>query len=53
VLVDLVLKEVADCLELGEVVKLSGFGLFMVGQKTDRVGRNPKTGERPRSRLAA
>jgi integration host factor subunit alpha len=44
-LVDLVLKEVADCLERGEVVKLSGFGSFVVRQKGDRVGRNPKTGQ--------
>ena len=44
-LVDIVLKEVADCLERGEVVKLSGFGSFLVRQKRDRVGRNPKTGE--------
>ena len=44
-LVDLVLKEVADCLERGELVKLSGFGSFVVRQKRDRVGRNPKTGE--------
>jgi integration host factor subunit alpha len=44
-LVDLLQREIADCLELGEVVKLSGFGSFMVRQKRDRVGRNPKTGE--------
>jgi integration host factor subunit alpha len=45
-LVDLVLTEIADCLEFGEVVKLSGFGSFMVRQKRARVGRNPKTGEK-------
>jgi integration host factor subunit alpha len=44
-LVNLVLKEVADCLERGELVNLSGFGSFVVHQKGDRVGRNPKTGE--------
>ena len=45
-LVDLVLKEVADCLERGELVKLSGFSSVVVRQKGDRVGRNnPKTGE--------
>ena len=43
-LVELVLREVADCVERGEVVKLSGFGSFVVRQKRDRVGRNPKTG---------
>src|SRR4051794_33835311 len=45
-LVDLVLEEVADCLERGEVVKLSGFGSFIVRHKGERVGCNPKTGEK-------
>jgi integration host factor subunit alpha len=42
--VELVLKEIADCLEKGETVKLSSFGSFMVRKKSQRVGRNPKTG---------
>jgi integration host factor subunit alpha len=45
-LVDLVLREVTDCLERGELVKLSGFGSFLVRKKGHRVGRNPKTGEK-------
>ena len=44
-LVELVLKEIADCLERGEAVKLSSFGSFIVRQKAQRVGRNPKTGK--------
>src|SRR4026208_1559100 len=44
-LVELVLKEIADCLERGEAVKLSSFGSFIVRQKSQRVGRNPKTGK--------
>ena len=44
-LVDLVLREVSDCLERGELVKLSGFGSFSVRNKGHRVGRNPKTGK--------
>ena len=32
-LVDLVLREVTDCLERGELVKLSGFGSFLVRKK--------------------
>ncbi len=32
-------------LELGNHVKLSGFGNFTVRDKTSRPGRNPKTGE--------
>jgi integration host factor subunit alpha len=43
--VELVLKEIADCLERGETVKLSSFGLFVVRQKGQRLGRNPRTGE--------
>ena len=39
-----VLKEIADCLEKGETVKLSSFGSFMVRKKGQRIGRNPKTG---------
>jgi integration host factor subunit alpha len=43
-LVELALKEIADCLEHGETVKLSSFGSFVVRSKGPRVGRNPKTG---------
>ena len=45
-LVELVLKEITDCLERGETVKLSSFGSFVVRKKGQRVGRNPKTGDR-------
>src|SRR6204780_3255115 len=43
-LVELVLREITDCLERGETVKLSSFGSFLVRKKGQRVGRNPKTG---------
>jgi integration host factor subunit alpha len=43
-LVELFLKEIANCLERGETVKLSSFGLFAVRKKGQRMGRNPKTG---------
>ena len=42
--VELVLKEITDCLERGETVKLSSFGSFVVRHKGERIGRNPKTG---------
>ncbi len=42
--VELVLKEITDCLERGETVKLSSFGSFVVRKKGERIGRNPKTG---------
>jgi integration host factor subunit alpha len=45
-LVELVLKEMTDCLERGEAVKLSSFGSFVVRKKAQRMGRNPKTGEK-------
>jgi integration host factor subunit alpha len=44
-LVELVFKEICACLERGESVKLSGFGAFVVRNKGQRVGRNPKTGK--------
>jgi integration host factor subunit alpha len=44
-LVGLVLKEITDCLERGEAVKLSSFGSFIVRKKRQRMGRNPKTGK--------
>jgi integration host factor subunit alpha len=44
-LVELVLKEITDCLERGETVKLSFFGSFILREKGQRLGRNPKTGK--------
>ncbi len=34
----------SDALENGENVKISGFGTFLLRDKGERVGRNPKTG---------
>ena len=36
---------IKSTLEQGENLKISGFGSFMVKQKSDRRGRNPQTGE--------
>lgn len=44
-LVEQVLEEVVEALVRGEAVKLSSFGSFMVRNKGQRVGRNPKTGQ--------
>ncbi len=44
-LVEMVLREISDCLARGEAVKLSSFGSFVVRSKGKRMGRNPKTGE--------
>jgi integration host factor subunit alpha len=38
------LDELADALIGGESVKLSSFGRFFVRSKSERIGRNPKTG---------
>jgi integration host factor subunit alpha len=43
-LLELVLDRIAEALEVGKSVKISGFGTFSVRQKGRRVGRNPKTG---------
>jgi integration host factor subunit alpha len=43
-LVESVLGEICDCIARGETVKLSSFGSFIVRDKGQRVGRNPKTG---------
>ena len=44
-LVEMFFEEVRDALETGKNVKLSGFDNFMLRDKTQRPGRNPKTGE--------
>ena len=44
-LLESVLTRISATLEIGESVKISGFGTFSVRQKGRRIGRNPKTGE--------
>lgn len=43
--VDLFFEQIRQALEIGESVKLSGFGGFTIREKNSRPGRNPKTGE--------
>lgn len=38
-------EELRVALEVGGQIKLSGFGNFDIRDKTERPGRNPKTGE--------
>jgi len=45
-LVDLCFEELAASLAVGEQVRLSGFGNFVLRDKNERPGRNPKTGEK-------
>jgi integration host factor subunit alpha len=44
-MVEAFFTEISECLERGEEVKLSGFGAFVLRDKPERPGRNPKTGE--------
>ena len=44
-LVEIFFEEVRHALEQGHEVKLSGFGNFILRDKNQRPGRNPKTGE--------
>lgn len=44
-MVETFFDEICDALERGESVKLSGFGNFQLRDKSQRPGRNPKTGE--------
>ncbi|MCB1971380.1 MAG: integration host factor subunit alpha [Geminicoccaceae bacterium] len=44
-LVDSILGEIGDALVDEGEVKISSFGTFIVRQKGERIGRNPKTGE--------
>jgi len=44
-LVEMMLEEICASIVRGETVKLSSFATFQVRDKTERIGRNPKTGE--------
>ena len=43
-LVEEILARMCDALSRGENVKISGFGTFVLRDKGERIGRNPKTG---------
>jgi len=43
-LLEAVLERISTVLEGGETVKISGFGTFLLREKGQRIGRNPKTG---------
>jgi integration host factor subunit alpha len=42
--VEQILGKMCEALSNGENVKISGFGTFVLRDKGERVGRNPKTG---------
>src|ERR1700748_1260241 len=43
-LVEDILDHMSDALAKGENVKISGFGTFVLRDRGERIGRNPKTG---------
>lgn len=43
-MVESILAKMCDAMGHGENVKISGFGTFVLRDKSERVGRNPKTG---------
>ena len=43
-MVEAILDKICEALTRGENVKISGFGSFVLRDKNERIGRNPKTG---------
>ncbi len=43
-LVEAILRHMCEAMSNGENVKISGFGTFVLRDKKERIGRNPKTG---------
>jgi integration host factor subunit alpha len=44
-LVECIINEMSDALVKKGAVKISSFGSFAIRHKTERIGRNPKTGQ--------
>lgn len=45
IVIDAVLSTITDTLASGDRVQLIGFGTFEVRQRSERIGRNPQTGD--------
>ena len=43
-IIETIISLMCDALANGQNVKISGFGTFVLRDKTARIGRNPKTG---------
>ena len=43
-MVEEILDQMSDAMAKGQNVKISGFGSFILRDKRERIGRNPKTG---------
>jgi integration host factor subunit alpha len=44
-IVELYFQYISDSLSKGQQVKISGFGNYILNDKSERPGRNPRTGE--------
>lgn len=44
--VQTLLNSIVNSLKSGEKVQISRFGTFIIREKRERIGRNPKTGEK-------
>lgn len=44
--VQVFINSIRDSLKRGEKVVITGFGTFSVRKRAERIGRNPKTGDR-------
>lgn len=45
-IIDAVLKEIIEILASGEWIELRNFGVFKIKERKERIGRNPRTGEK-------
>lgn len=45
-IVEAVFDSIKETLATGKKIKISGFGNFVVRKKQERIGRNPKTGDK-------
>jgi len=52
-IVEQILTQMCEALSRGENVKISGFGTFVLRDKGERIGRNPRPGWKCRSPRAA
>lgn len=43
-MVERIIEHMRTAMEAGENVKIAGFGTFLLSDKTERIGRNPRTG---------
>ena len=44
-MVGTIIEQISETLDAGDQVKITSFGSFLVRNKKERVGRNPKTGQ--------